>query len=253
MDALYRENVRLSETMKTLVGSMEGDGVYQKAGILKAMQQHNEEAVEAASGRTALSHTRSGVDLDGPADSPGPPVENKRVRKLGEGRTSSQPPKEKEASVKQEASEAPEPSTSKTKVTFAIGAEVAFKRKNTVERASDSQYDWIQGIVVKVIGDGKSRRYDVQDPFPDDVNKGAGEIYRSSASSMVPVPPLGSHLADYEEGRRVLALYPTTSTFYSAEVKKTIDGGAKVELLFDEEDSGEPRSMDRRFVLDYKG
>jgi SAGA-associated factor 29 len=185
--------------------------------------------------------------LDGSVDSPGPsPAENKIIRKLGAGRPSSQPPRDKE----KDTDERSEPSNnpSRTKITFALGAEVAFKPK--IQNQTE-EHDWIQGIVVKVIGEGKSRRYDVQDPFPDDPTK-PGVVYRSSASSMVPIPPTGSPLGPYEVGKQVLALYPETTTFYRAEVKSMQDNGSKVQLLF-EDDAQAPKIVDRRFVLDHKG
>ncbi len=187
------------------------------------------------------------MDLDGSVDSPGPsPAENKRIGKLGAGRHSSQPPRDKE----KDTTEPNEPSNNsgRTKITFALGQEVAFKPKipNQTE-----EHDWIQGIVVKVIGEGKSRRYDVQDPFPDDPSKGE-VVYRSSASSMIPIPPPESTLGPFEVGKQVLALYPGTSSFYRAEVKSMMENGSKVELLFEDDVEG-MRLVDRQFVLDHKG
>ncbi len=102
-----------------------------------------------------------------------------------------------------------------------------------------------------MIGEGKFRRYDVEDPFPE--NNASSVIYKSSASQMVPIPPEGSPLEDYEIGKRVLALYPDTTTFYRAEVKAMLDGGASVQLLFEDEAAGELKIVTRRFVLDHKG
>jgi SAGA-associated factor 29 len=69
---------------------------------------------------------------------------------------------------------------------------------------------------------------------------------------MVPIPVEGSRLDNYEIGRSVLALYPETTTFYKAEVKATLEGGAKVQLLFVDETAGELKEVARRFVLDHK-
>jgi len=188
------------------------------------------------------------MDFDGPSDSPVPsPAENKHVRKhAGQPRTSSQPPRDKEASRNDE-KESSNPS--RTKITFALGSDVAFKPKIA---GQTEEHDWIQGTVVKVIGEGKSRRYDVQDPFPEDTTR-PGEIHRSSASSMVAIPPVGAPLHDYEVGKRVLALYPKSSTFYRAEVKAMLEGGTKVQLLFEEEAIELMKIVERRFVLDHKG
>jgi SAGA-associated factor 29 len=175
------------------------------------------------------------------------PAQNKHIRKAGMSRTSSQPPREREV-VKDEPEEK-ESSSSRTKITFALGAEVAFKPKFP---GQTKEHNWIQGIVVKVIGEGKSQRYDVQDPFPDDAAR-PGETYRSSVSSMVKIPPAGTPLGDYEVGKRVLALYPETTTFYRADVKATLEGGARVQLLFEDETAGTLKIVDRRFILDHKG
>lgn len=194
------------------------------------------------------------MDFDGPSDSPGPSLaENKHIRKgMAASRTSSLPPREKDH-VKEEKDEKEKEkettSTGRTKITFALNAEVAFKPKAVIPGVEP---DWIQGLVVKVIGEGKSRRYDVKDPFPDQPITG-DSIWRSSASSMVPIPPEGTILQDYEIGKRVLALYPGTSTFYRADVKAMVDGGKKVLLLFDEESLESVKEVPRRFVLDHKG
>lgn len=221
---------------------------------LIAVQKAIEESREKTTRTSNSRDSRAAMDFDGPSDSPGPsPAENKQVRKYAsQARTNSQPPKEKD-SVKEDPI-----NTGKTKITFALGEEVAFKPKvagQTEER------DWIQGMVVKVIGEGKSRRYDVQDPYPDDPSK-PGPVYRSSASSMVPIPRDGTPLPDYELEKRVLALYPGSSTFYRATVKPDPEtseggvptkGGAKVHLLFDDEISELLKAVPRRFVLDHKG
>lgn len=112
--------------------------------------------------------------------------------------------------------------------------------------------DWIQGKVTKVIGEGKSRRYKVEDVAPDEGNVGKHpKDFLTSASSMCPIPPDDVTLGPYDVGKRVLALYPETTTFYRAEVKAMLDGG-KVRLVFDgDEDS--TKEVERRFVLDHSG
>jgi SAGA-associated factor 29 len=244
LDQLYRANVKNTDEEKEILN----DDLMAKLQILKGLVSHNEQEASARGSNSRDSHSRSAMDLDGSVDSPGPsPAENKHVRKLGTGRPSSQPPRDKE----KDTSEPSEPSNnpSRTKITFALGAEVAFKPK--IQNQTE-EHDWIQGIVVKVIGEGKSRRYDVQDPFPDDPTK-PGVVYRSSASSMVPIPPTGSPLGPYEVGKQVLALYPETTTFYRAEVKSMQENGSKVQLLFEDDAQGALRIVDRRFVLDHKG
>jgi len=246
LDALYRENVRIAETLTPLLRGPES--ATEKLTLLTAMVRHNEENAETSMGRgpnSRESYSRSAMELDGPADSPvASPVEPKPLRKVGGGRTSSQPPRDTPFRAD---NAQPSEGTVKTKVTFDMGAQVAFKPK--VPGSEDR--DWIQGVVVKVIGEGKSRRYDVQDPFPDENTKRPGQVYRSSASSMIPVPPPDAVLPDYEKGRHVLALYPDTTAFYRAEVISM--KGDKVELMFEGDEQGKHSEVERRWVFDHKG
>lgn len=141
----------------------------------------------------------------------------------------------------------------KGKIIFKENAEVAFKLKNTGD-STGTEAEWIQGVVVKVIGEGKSRRYDVQDPEPDEVTKKPGAVYRTSAASMVPIPSLGAPLPEYPKGKAVLARYPDTTTFYRAEVVGLNRENGCVVLRFEgEEDAATTWEVDRRFVLDHKG
>jgi SAGA-associated factor 29 len=258
LSALHREQVKLCEEIGT-IGNGEGDSVLQKLGLLKALVAHNEaSAVEAprrgGSSRDGATRASSAMEIDGAADSPAPsPMVDKPLRKgeRGGASRSSLPPKD--TPIKQESAEvsAPTPSVEtdkKGKITFAMGAEVAFRPKAT----GAEEPEWIQGVVVKIIGEGKSRRYDVQDPEPDEVTKKPGAVYRTSASSMVTIPPLGAPLADYPKGKAVLARYPDTTTFYRAEVVGM--NGSMVNLKFEgEEDAQVTMEVDRRFVLDHRG
>lgn len=222
------------------------------------MTAHNEGSAaelprRGVASRDGAARERSAAtDFDGAADSPAPsPIVDKPLRKDRTSGRSSLPPKE--IPIKQENAEAsvtssgPETNT-KGKITFAMGAEVAFRPKAT----GAEEPEWIQGVVVKIIGEGKSRRYDVQDPEPDEITKKPGQVYRTSASSMVTIPPLGQPLADYPKGKHVLARYPDTTTFYRAEVVGM--NGSKVNLKFEgEEDAQVTMEVDRRFVLDHRG
>lgn len=242
LDQLFRANIKNSEEENETIKEL-----MQKTELLLAMTKANEAEASVRVSSTRDSHSRSAMDMDGAADSPGPsPAENKQIKKLSAGRPSSQPPrdKEKDADDRSEHNSA----TGKTKVTFALNQEVAFKPKIA---NSTEEHDWIQGIVVKVIGQDKSRRYDVKDPYPEDTSKGI-VVYRSSASSMVPIPPIGAHMPPYEAGKQVLALFPDTTSFYRAEVVSMMENDTKVHLRFEEDDLT-PRIADRRFVLDHKG
>lgn len=240
--------------------------------LLRALVSHNEEKAaepflsqpsrRGASSREAYLN-RSSMDIDGANDSPLPSPampDSKRSKERTTGPSrASQPPKEplikREVDTGGMSADALASSgvevNAKGKITFALGAEVAFKPKPT---GPNTESEWIQGVVVKVIGEGKSRRYDVQDPEPDEVTSKPGAIYRTSASSMVPIPKLGVKLGSYEAGRAVLARYPDTTTFYRAEVVGSVDDGKRVVLRFEgEEDEKSTKEVDRRFVLDHKG
>lgn len=219
-----------------------------KIQLLADMQRQNEQNEESQPSARNSSSRTSGIDFDGPSDSPIPSPADNRVRKLGGSRTSSQPPRSNiEIRLDGTPSEAGE-RAGKPKIVYTMGEEVAFKRK--LPGGKPEEQDWIQGEVVRVIGDGKSRRYDVKDIDPDAANSPTN-IYKSSASQMVPIPAKGTTFGEYEVGKQVLALYPQATTFYRAEVKSTIEDGAMVLLIFEEETVEKP--VARRFVLDHKG
>lgn len=89
-------------------------------------------------------------------------------------------------------------------------------------------------------------RYQVQDPEPDE-NGAPGQIYVAGAAQLIPIPTPDTLLSPYPVGKRVLARYPETTTFYDAEVK----GGRKdiCKLRF-EDDQNKEMDVARRFVLD---
>ncbi|PVH73985.1 hypothetical protein DL98DRAFT_40854 [Cadophora sp. DSE1049] len=243
LEALYREQVKIAEEQKVRATD---ESILTRIRLLADVQKSSEQEEGLLSARNSSSRT-SGIDFDGPSDSPVPsPADNRHVRKIGGSRTSSQPPRSNTDKLDGTASEASE-RASKPKIMYSLKEEVAFKRKLPGGKPEDQ--DWIQGEVVRVIGEGKSRRYDVKDIDPDAV--GGNNIYKSSASQMVPIPPEGTPLGDYEPGKQVLALYPAATTFYRAQVKSMVDGGARVLVLFEEEDV--EKSIARRFVLDHKG
>ena len=135
---------------------------------------------------------------------------------------------------------------SSQKLVFHLGQEVAFQRKFP---GKPSDFEWIRGEVTSIIGEGKSRRYQIKDLFPEDQGD---ELYKSSASRMIPIPPEGTLLQDYKPLTIVLAQYPESSTFYRATVKATLDGGSKVQLLFEDDEYNRLQIVERRMVLDYK-
>lgn len=222
-------------------------------------------------------------DFDGAGDSPVPSPLSSHTRKLG-GNTGtagsdrastardSVPPRD----TPSKDSVPPEPNTSTTsngttsapstatagatqraKVVFHKGQDVVFKPKPSRDNEST---EWMLGRVQQVLGEGKSRRYRVQDADPD-LDPDQRVEYRTSASSMIPIPAAGEEekkLPKLEKGKIVLALYPDSTTFYKAEVMgvETEDEGEgkeRVKLRFEgEENSGTFQLVERRFVVEYR-
>lgn len=253
LDTLYRAQVKGGDA-----AIEEIENTINQIKILKALVEHNEnKAPDGPRQRNNISRDTpsSRIEIDSAVDSPAPsPMADKpRKDRTGSSRSSLPP---KDVPVKQESAEATSNSgmggaevNAKGKIYFTLGAVVAFRPKPS---PGNEEPDWIQGEVVKIIGEGKSRRYDVQDPEPDEITRKPGQIYRTSASSMVPIPSLGAPLGDYPAGKTVLARYPDTTTFYRAEVVRM--DGSNVVLRFDGEDEKEKTlEVDRRFVLDHKG
>ncbi|GAB1315281.1 SGF29 C-terminal domain-containing protein [Madurella fahalii] len=137
----------------------------------------------------------------------------------------------------------------RAKISFFKGQDVVFKPKPT---ANTESTEWMLGRVQQVLGEGKSRRYKVQDADPD-LPPDQRVEYRTSASSMIPIPAADVELPELERGRTVLALYPDSTTFYKAEVMGTDAATGKVSLRFEgEENSVTLQLVDRRFVVEYR-
>ncbi|KAI1005518.1 hypothetical protein K3495_g2694 [Podosphaera aphanis] len=252
--ALFREGVKISE--QQLV-RLQDTSFITKLELLRDIRMSNEleAAAEATSTGRGNNSRGSHIEIDGVTDSPGPSsTEGRQVRKFQSTRNNSQPPKAPD-DVKSATSESSE-RVVRPKVVYAVGDKVAFRRKQQIKHSDGKvteELEWIQGKVNKVIGEGKSRRYEVKDPYYTPETNDGPEFYKSSASQMVPIPVEGSVLEDYEVGKRVLALYPDTSQFYRAEVKGTLNGGTHVQLLFEDELEGVLKTVSRRFTLDHKG
>ncbi|KAK5170188.1 uncharacterized protein LTR77_004774 [Saxophila tyrrhenica] len=103
--------------------------------------------------------------------------------------------------------------------------------------------------VTAVIGEGKQRRYEVQDA---DTQGEPPPPQRASVSQLIQIPPQNSGLPELAKGRNVLAQYPDTTTFYRAEVVEAWRGGPGEEVKLKFEDDEVPRPVERRFVLTEK-
>lgn len=72
--------------------------------------------------------------------------------------------------------------------------------------------------MTSVIGEGKQRRYEIIDSDPEP--EFPAQPYRASVNHLVAIPPPSANttLPDLPAKRKVLALYPGTTTFYRADV-----------------------------------
>lgn len=104
--------------------------------------------------------------------------------------------------------------------------------------------------VTAVTGEGKQRRYEVQDADTTASNPPPAP-QRASVNQLIKIPETNSGLGNLGKGRGVLAMYPDTTTFYKAEVGEGWkEGGGAVRLNFQDDDV--MREMERRFVLTEK-
>ncbi|KAH8844682.1 hypothetical protein MCOR27_008367 [Pyricularia oryzae] len=241
----------------------------------EAHRSKDKEAKEAKDAKEASSQKdqSSLYDFDG-AESPVPsPHGNHTVRKLGSersaGRDSLPPRGDRDTPSKADSAEPPQlPATGssvgsstsasaaalqRSKVVFAKGQDVAFKPKQANNSSNNGDTaDWFLGRVAAVLGEGKSRRYKVKDEDPD-VSPDERKEYRTSASSMIPIPAAGEKLPSLDKGKIVLALYPDSTTFYKAEVESIDAETGKVSLRFEgEETTGTLQLVERRFVVEYR-
>ncbi|KAK3326875.1 SGF29 tudor-like domain-containing protein [Apodospora peruviana] len=206
-------------------------------------------------------------DFDGAGDSPVPSPLGSHTRKLGGGSTGgasdrsgnrdSLPPRGGDRDTPSKGDSVPPESVvagsataaQRAKVTFFKGQDVVFKPKPTTNTEST---EWMLGKVVQVLGEGKSRRYKVQDADPD-LPPDQRVEYRTSASSMISIPAVDVELPDLDKGKTVLALYPDSTTFYKAEVMIPDSANGKVSLRFEgEENSGTLQLVERRYVVEYR-
>ncbi|KAH8896460.1 hypothetical protein GQ53DRAFT_743609 [Thozetella sp. PMI_491] len=197
-------------------------------------------------------------DFDGTGDSPVPSPIGRKLdgssvgpRSDRSGNRDSVPPRGDRDTPQKGDSVPPESAgaTVRAKVAFSKGQDVVFKPKPTTNNETP---DWVLGRVQQVLGEGKSRRYKVQDADPD-LPPDQRVEYRTSASSMIPIPPIEVELPEYEKGKIVLALYPDSTTFYKAEVMGSEASTGKVSLRFEgEENSVTLQLVERRYVVEFR-
>ncbi|TPX06705.1 uncharacterized protein E0L32_002201 [Thyridium curvatum] len=254
-----------AESRGTLGSSRSGSALLSGSGGRSASRAGTRERGEKGE-KEKDKDPSSLYDFDGAGDSPVPSPIGGHTRKLGgsgggggggpssdrSGNRDSVPPRggDRDTPAKADSVEPQVPGSAaqRSRMNFVKGQDVAFKAKP----ANADNYDWFLGKVQQVLGEGKSRRYKVKDEDPDIPTEQRQE-YRTSASSMIPIPPVGQELTDLDKGKTVLALYPDSTTFYKAEVMGTDKDTGKVSLRFEgEETTGTLQLVERRFVLEYR-
>jgi SAGA-associated factor 29 len=305
LEELYRENLKLCEEVQHLIAGASSDmnvldSINILAGLREASSAEQASAAAAPLGqrdRTASSKLgrdrpkKSGsrgsnsaaVTEDGGDDStaPSPRITLGQANRLSAKDKSSRAgsiPATRETSVKIEdgvesvASMDSAPSFSKgdslppgarltNRVTFKAGETVFYRHKDKLLEG-----EGILCRVTAVIGEGKQRRYEIQDVDTDTTastaaggkapavaNPSATSSFRASISSLMQIPESNERLPDLPKGKQVLALYPETTTFYKGEVSASWrakhDGGS-VRVRFEGEmDNVESQVVERRFVL----
>ncbi|OOG00763.1 hypothetical protein ASPCADRAFT_125775 [Aspergillus carbonarius ITEM 5010] len=261
LDSLYRQMLKLCEDERAILQDEPSD-VIKNLGLLNALRQASE--AEAPQNRaTSFSKSRKKRnELDGSAtDSPGPSG-NALPDKIG--RTKGGVQRSTSVSSTQvrdgrdirdsgvyvkieEGAESTKGTLAERSGHLVVGAEVVFKHNKNKQGVEG---EGIQCIIKGISGDGVKKRYDVQDPEPNE-NGEQGAVYKTTAASLIPIPQIGSTLPSFSLGKQVLARYPDTTTFYRAEVM----GSRKdvYRLKFEGEEDDKEMEVDRRFVLDIPG
>ena len=310
LEKLYRENLKLCEEVQHIVSGTSSDmNVLDSINILAGLREASSaEQASAASAPLSQGHrTASGkLSRDRPKKSSGSKASSSAaVTEADEAEISAAPspritlgqanrltakdkssragsiPATRETSVKIEdgvesvASVDSAPSSAKAdtpslirptnRVTFKAGETVFYRHKDKTLEG-----EGILCRVTAVIGEGKQRRYEIQDvdtestglsssagggKAPSVANPGSSSStsFRASIASLMQIPELNERLSDVSKGRQVLALYPETTTFYRGEVSapwRAKEGEQAVRVRFEGElDNVESQLVERRFVL----
>ncbi|KAF2621798.1 hypothetical protein BU25DRAFT_415809 [Macroventuria anomochaeta] len=277
LETNLRELIRLDNET---IGLLSGDNdISTQIGILSALRS-SDDTPTSASRATSVGHGKSQRDRQGKrkvtdslddrdsiaADSPGPSPKvvisqkDKLIAKSTSSRAGSVPIG-REGSVKAE-----DDDNGKDHPPRRLSPNTEVLYRNSKHRINQ-EGEGILCRVTSVIGDGKQRRYEIIDADPDPPTP--SQPYRASVAHLVPIPPPSANttLPDLPKKRGVLALYPSTTTFYKAEVvanwvaervkKEKDDKDAStdgkdnlVRLRFEGEDEADREmSVERRYVL----
>lgn len=264
MDGLTREVSKLTQEEQRLLNEEPTD-IIRNIEILKALRAASSNDPGRASSpnprnkekqRKKIGSVSSKLESADTLDSPGPsPLATNRLKSSGRSGSVAAGRETKESSVKIEddassSTGRPVSSTEGSKGPsaeragkFFVGAEVAYKQAKPKEDGSQ----WIQCTILSITERNGKKRYEVQDPEPDETGA-PGDIYTASASALIAIPPLDAELGEIPVGKAVLARYPETTTFYRAEVTGHVSTKNLCRLKF-EDDQNQEMEVDRRFVL----
>ncbi|KAF2140504.1 uncharacterized protein K452DRAFT_273086 [Aplosporella prunicola CBS 121167] len=287
LEDLCRKNIRLHEEILALTAGDTSDSsmsITQGIELLTALRAASAHSPEASNGSRHASvgkmqrnpkrklELASNDDADSlAADSPKPGLSSGIKDRLGVSKASSRAGSVgtvRETSVKVEDADSMDGlkvSTSTDRHRLSVGTEVFYRNKQ-----KNTEGEGILCSITSVIGEGKQRRYEIIDSDPDPPTP--PQPYRASVNNLIPIPTSNAGLSELPLRKHVLALYPSTTTFYKAEVVSSRAGkGVKkdgkevggalgelrdgfVRLRFEGEDEAD-REMDveRRYVLPESG
>ncbi|CAD0023067.1 unnamed protein product, partial [Aureobasidium pullulans] len=259
LESLYRENVKLSEDISHIVdGNSDEMSLLDSIKVLAGLREASEESLNLSrshsnsKGRNATLKKKAGsMDVDDEASVVSSPRPGGRQGgdRLAVETKSRERNRERSVTSTREVSVKVEDGAE----SLNLGAQVFYRNKGRTQEG-----EGILCRVTNVIGEGKQRRYEIQDAEPEPLPDGEfPPPYRASVAHLMPIPTKNDGLADLNKGRNVLAQYPDTTTFYKAEVMEnwrskdlsdTSDGSHLVHLSF-EGDDGNNTQVERRFVL----
>ncbi|KAF2857802.1 hypothetical protein K470DRAFT_222643 [Piedraia hortae CBS 480.64] len=274
LESLYRANLQITKSIEEIVRGREGVNLLERINVLAGLRESSEEQhVSSQSGRGANNAKRKAIRSGGKListiedDTPSPRISLGPASRLGVKERPSRAgslPGTREVSVKVEEAESVGSSADAAAVSKNVPVnsrsnrlvlkvgEIVFCRHDAknydIKKGEPPEGEGILCRVTNVIGEGKQRRYEVQDA---DNSGDPPPPQRASVNQLIQIPDSGKGLPDLPKGKGVLAQYPDTTTFYKAVVSEAWRGSVKgdvlVKLLF--QDDQEVRGVERRFVL----
>ncbi|THW41158.1 hypothetical protein D6C92_09189 [Aureobasidium pullulans] len=252
LESLYRENVKLSEDISHIVdGNSDEMSLLDSIKVLAGLREASEESLNLSrshsnsKGRNATLKKKAGsMDVDDEASVVSSPRPGGRQGgdRLAVETKSRERNRERSVTSTREVSVKVEDGAE----SLNLGAQVFYRNKGRTQEG-----EGILCRVTNVIGEGKQRRYEIQDAEPEPLPDGEfPPPYRASVAHLMPIPTKNDGLADLNKGRNVLAQYPAEvmENWRSKDLSDTSDGSHLVHLSF-EGDDGNNTQVERRFVL----